>query len=215
MGRRVTAESRLNPAGRLHDPRDGQWAWPAKATGTWAHLHPHHELHVKDSSGLRSNLSYIVTTMANISGTAAQLSPSDSDSPFMQPQYVMAERINVSGESEVLVVWKPNWIPTADMADMQVYDDFKKATHCKFNSMVGSLTLPVDRGSKLAEDMYNLADKATKQIAKFRTDMAGASVPQTTRVRKAASSRTLRKQRNASTANVTKATAPKHKTKKP
>jgi hypothetical protein len=149
--------------------------------------------------------------MANISGTAAQLSPSDSDSQFMHPQYVMAERINVSGEGEVLVVWKPNWIPSADMADMQVYDDFKKATHCKFNSMVGSLTLPVDRGSKLAEDISNLADKATKQIAKFRTDIAGASVPPTTRVRKAASSRTLR---NAGTANVTKATAPKHKTKK-
>ena len=152
--------------------------------------------------------------MANFSNSAPLSPPSDSDSHMMLPQYVMAERINVSGESEVLVVWKPNWIPTADMADMQVYDDFKKATHCKFNSMVGSLTLPVDRGSKLAEDMYNLADKATKQIAKFRTDMAGASVPQTTRVRKAASSRTLRKQRNASTANVTKA-APKHKTKKP
>ena len=81
--------------------------------------------------------------MANISGTAAQLSPSDSDSQFMHPQYVMAERINVSGEGEVLVVWKPNWIPSEDMADMQVYVDFKKATHCKFNSMVGSLTLPV------------------------------------------------------------------------
>ena len=88
--------------------------------------------------------------MANISDTAP-LSPSpDSDSHIMLPQYIMAERISLSGEGEVLVVWKPNWIPTADMAGMAVYDDFKKATtHCKFSSMVGSLTLPVDRGSKV------------------------------------------------------------------
>jgi hypothetical protein len=78
--------------------------------------------------------------------------------------------------------------------------------------MVGSLTLPVDRGSKLADDLSSFADKATKQIAKFRTDMAGASAPQTARVRKVASSRTLR--RTASTANVTKAAAPAKKTKK-
>ena len=149
--------------------------------------------------------------MANSSDTAPLSPPSNSDSHIMLPQYVMAERISSNGEGEVLVVWKPNWIPTADMVDMQVYDDFKKASHCKFNSMVGSLTLPVDRGSKLADDLSSHCDKASKQIAKFRTDIAGASVPQTARVRKAASSRTLRK---AGTANVAKATAPAKKTKK-
>ena len=153
--------------------------------------------------------------MANFSNSAPLSPPSDSDSHMMLPQYVMAERISLSGEGEVLVVWKPNWIPTADMVDMPVYDDFKKAPHCKFNSMVGSLTLPVDRGSKLAGDISSVVDKATTQIAKFRTDMAGASVPQTVttaRVRKVASSRTLR--RTASTANVAKAAAPSKKTKK-
>jgi hypothetical protein len=154
---------------------------------------------------------YIVTTMANINGTAAQLSPSDSDSQVMQPQYVMAERINVSGEGEVLVVWKPNWIPSADMADMQVYDDFKKATHCKFDSTVGSLTLPVDRGSKLADDVSIVADKASRQITKFHTDMADAIAPQIVRVQKAASSRTTR---SAGTADMTKVTAPTKKARK-
>ncbi len=129
----------------------------------------------------------------------------------MVPQYVMAERITLSGAGEVLVVWKPNWIPSADMADMQVYVDFKKAAHCKFNSMVGSISLPVERGSQLADDVFSISDKATKQIAKFRSDMAAASVPQTARVRKAAPSRSLRK---AGTANVAKAAAPSKRTKK-
>jgi len=164
-------------------------------------LHRHNDPHVKCPSDIRDNLRFIVTTMANISSNAPLSPSSDSDSHIMLPQYVMAERISLSGEGEVLVVWKPNWIPTADILDMQVYDDFKKATHCKFNSMVGSLTLPVDRGSKLADDLSSFADKATKQIAKFRTDMAGASAPQTARVRKVAS-------------NVTKAAAPAKKTKK-
>ena len=55
-------------------------------------------------------------------------------------------------------------------------------------SMVGSLTLPVDRGSKLADVISSVTDKASTQITTFRTDIAGASVPQTARVLKAASS---------------------------
>jgi hypothetical protein len=54
--------------------------------------------------------------------------------------------------------------------------------------MVGSLTLPVDRGSKLADVISSVTDKASTQITTFRTDIAGASVPQTARVLKAASS---------------------------
>jgi hypothetical protein len=112
--------------------------------------------------------------------------PSDSDSHIMIPQCVVAERKSLSGESEVLVVWQPNWIPAADMAGMQAYVDFQQASHCKFSSMIGSLTLPVDRGSKLAEDVAIVADKALKQISKYRKNMAGASAPQIVRVPKAA-----------------------------
>jgi hypothetical protein len=138
----------------------------------------------------------------DISDTEPQ-AESDSVSHIMIPQCVLAERKSLSGEGEVLVVWQPNWIPSADMAGMQAYDDFQKASHCKFNSMVGSITLPVDRGSKLADDVSSVADKASRQIAKFRTDMAGASAPQIVRVPKVVSSRTLR---SAGTATV-KATA--------
>ena len=137
---------------------------------------------------------------------------SDSDSHMMIPQCVLAERKSLSGEGEVLVVWQPNWIPSADLLGMQSYDDFQRASHCKFSSMIGSLTLPVDRGSKLAEDISNQADKATKQIAKFRTDMAGAAnAPQIVRVQKAASSRTTR---SAGTADMTKVTAPTKRARK-
>jgi hypothetical protein len=146
----------------------------------------------------------------DISDTEPQAA-SDSDSHIMIPQCVLAERKSLSGEGEVLVVWQPNWMPSADMAGMQAYDDFQKASHCKFNSMVGSITLPVDRGSKLADDVSSVADKASRQIAKFRSDMAGASAPQIVRVPKAAvSSRTLR---SAGTATV-KATAAAKATKK-
>ena len=131
--------------------------------------------------------------------------PSDSDSHIMIPLSVLAERKSLSGESEVLVVWQPNWIPSADLWGMQSYDVFQRASHCKFSSMIGSLTLPVDRGSKLADDVSIVADKASKQISRFRTDMAGASAPQIVRVPKAAvSSRTLRSAGSAAPAKITK-----------
>ena len=133
--------------------------------------------------------------------------PSDSDSHIMIPLRVLAERKSLSGESEVLVVWQPNWMPAADMAGMQAYVDFQQASHCKFSSMIGSLTLPVDGGSKLAQDVAIIADKASKQISKFRTDMAGASAPQIMRVPKSAftvSSRTLRSAGSAAPAKITK-----------
>ena len=137
--------------------------------------------------------------------------PSDSDSHIMIPLRVLAERKSLSGESEVLVVWQPNWMPAADMAGMQAYVDFQQASHCKFSSMIGSLTVPVNRGTKLAEDVAIVADKASKQISQFRTDMAGASAPQIVRVTKAASSRTTR---SAGTADMTKVTAPTKKARK-
>ena len=131
--------------------------------------------------------------------------PSDSDSHMMIPLSVLAERKSLSGESEVLVVWQPNWIPAADMAGTQAFDDFQQASHCKFSSMIGSLTVPVNRGTKLAEDVAIVADKASRQISKFRTDMAGASAPQIVRVPKAAvSSRTLRSAGSAAPAKITK-----------
>jgi hypothetical protein len=113
--------------------------------------------------------------------------PSDSDSHIMIPLSVLAERKSHSGESEVLVVWQPNRIPAADMAGMQTSIrrlptgfalqvlQHDRQPHCARES-----------STKLAEDVAIVADKASKQISKFRTDMAGASAPQIVRVLKAA-----------------------------
>jgi hypothetical protein len=166
---------------------------------------------VQNNGDVRDIMRHIDTTMVFDVSDSESHAQSDSDSHIMIPQCVLAERKSLSGECEVLVVWQPNWIPSADLRGMQSYDVFQRASHCKFSSMIGSLTLPVDRGSKLADDVSIVAGKASRQIIKFHTAMADAIAPQIVRVQKAASSRTTR---SAGTADMTKVTAPTKKARK-
>ena len=69
-------------------------------------------------------------------------------------QDILAARTSVSGDDEVLVVWKPSWIPVSNVEDGPVWQRFKAATKWSFTSgHCGMRTiLPVESNTTLAVD---------------------------------------------------------------
>ena len=103
-------------------------------------------------------------------------SPSPPSSAILwDVQDILAERRTLNGNSEVLVVWKPSWIPKENIADGQIWLNFEQAPKCQFTSAIGKIILPVDQGSSLSEDIEFVAKHAEKQISTYRADYAHAS----------------------------------------
>jgi hypothetical protein len=97
--------------------------------------------------------------MSETGNESAQLSSSESppsiEGNLWDVQDILAERETADGESEVLVVWKPSWIPKINMQhDGPVMRSFRKAFKARFDSgtALGTLILPVEPGTKLALD---------------------------------------------------------------
>ncbi len=66
----------------------------------------------------------------------------------------MAERTSTTvGVNEVLVVWKPDWIPITNVPDGPVLRQHRDARKCIFKSSVGKIILPVEPDSTLEDDM--------------------------------------------------------------
>jgi hypothetical protein len=66
---------------------------------------------------------------------------------------ILAQRTSVTGDNELLVVWKSSWIPISNMqADGPVMRMFRNAPKCKFSSISGGmrLFLPMETGTVLA-----------------------------------------------------------------
>jgi hypothetical protein len=83
-------------------------------------------------------------------------SPSPTTGCIWDVQDILAERTTLQGDSELLVVWKPSWIPKSNMeADgpmMRVFDTAPKIVFR--NSVIRSLRilLPVEPGTVLQGD---------------------------------------------------------------
>jgi hypothetical protein len=78
-------------------------------------------------------------------------------------QEILAERTSISGENELLVVWKTSWIPRSNMdADGPVMRRFEKAPKCRFSTAAGSMRiiLPVEPGTVLAQECATIAAAA-------------------------------------------------------
>ena len=96
--------------------------------------------------------------------------PSPSSAPceghLWDVQEILAERTSVTGENELLVVWKTSWIPYSNMiADGPVMRRFKNAPKWNFSSAAGAMRiiLPIEPGTMLAQDcavIVNAADTA-------------------------------------------------------
>jgi hypothetical protein len=89
---------------------------------------------------------------------AAAASDSSSDGGMWDVADILAERTSVSGENEVLVVWKPSWIPISNLSDGPVLEQYSDSYKWKFSSAFGAmrLFLPVAPGTALAEDCASI-----------------------------------------------------------
>ena len=66
--------------------------------------------------------------------------PQSSDDALGEVQDILAERTSTTlGCSEVLVVWKPSWIPITNVQDGPILRKFRAATKCYFLSATGKL----------------------------------------------------------------------------
>ena len=70
-------------------------------------------------------------------------------------QAILAARTSVSGDDEVLVVWKPSWIPMSNVQpDGPGMLQFQAATKWAFTSAISGMRtiLPVEPGTTMAVD---------------------------------------------------------------
>jgi hypothetical protein len=88
---------------------------------------------------------------------------------------ILAQRTDVRGNSEVLVVWKPSWIPTENLVDGSVSRNWLQLPKCRFMSAAGNVILPVEDRSPLADDLALIAAEAEAQIAHYRAGFTGTS----------------------------------------
>ena len=87
-------------------------------------------------------------------------------------QAILAERHSrfQSSGSEVLVVWKPEWIPIVDVPPGPILSSFKAAPKVRFMSSVGKLILPVEPDTPLAYDVAAADAEMEQQMAAARRD---------------------------------------------
>jgi hypothetical protein len=91
--------------------------------------------------------------------------PQSSDDALGEVQDILAERTSTTlGCSEVLVVWKPSWIPITNVQDGNILRNWRDATKCYFLSAAGKLLLPVEPDSALADDMDAVAARTERQL---------------------------------------------------
>ena len=95
-----------------------------------------------------------------------------SEAHLWDVQEILAERTAISGEKELLVVWKTSWIPAKNMiADGPVMRRFSEAAKCKFSSAYGPMciTLPVEPGTALAHDCATVVAAARRAAQREMT----------------------------------------------
>ncbi len=78
---------------------------------------------------------------------------------------ILAERSSTTqGCNEVLVVWKPTWIPITNVQDGPILTKHRNARKCRFVSSVGKIILPVEPDSALADDIAAADAWTEKQL---------------------------------------------------
>jgi hypothetical protein len=92
-------------------------------------------------------------------------SPSSNEACIWDVQDILAERTSINGENELLVVWKPSWIPISNMADGPVMQRFKATPQWTYSSAKGQmrLKLPVEVGTDFADDCSAVLAAAAAQ----------------------------------------------------
>ena len=128
------------------------------------------------------NSNEFVTLYFIMSGKPASPSAStssvESDGHLWDVAEILAERTTVSGDLELLVVWKTSWIPKANMiADGPVLRRFEAERKCSFTAGKNAMriTLPVQPGTSLAADCDDLDHRSHCKRNIARLDAAAAT----------------------------------------
>lgn len=119
---------------------------------------------------------------------------------------IVAERTSLTGENELLVMWKPTWVPTSNVADGDILEHFQSGAKVKFvhTSSNMHIMIPVGPGTTLAADCTMV--KNTEQhmgrgktiTAHFASAVNDTNGPDVTR--SSASKRTLSPSRHENSA---------------
>ena len=95
--------------------------------------------------------------------------PHTCSGQIWEVQAILAERTSKTGGcNEVLVVWKPDWIPITNVPDGPVLREHCEARKCIFKSSVGKVILPVEPDSTLEDDMVAAAARLDSAIQEAR-----------------------------------------------
>jgi hypothetical protein len=91
--------------------------------------------------------------------------PHPSDDALGEVKDILAERLSTTLRcSEVLVTWKPSWIPITNVQDGPILRKFRAAPKCYFLSSAGKLILPVEPDTALADDIDAAAARMDRQL---------------------------------------------------
>ena len=95
--------------------------------------------------------------------------PPPHSEKFWDVQAILAERHSAfQTGSEVLVAWKPCWIPIENVPEGPLLSSFQEAPKVRFQSSVGKLILPVEPDTALADDVAAAADRSERQMREHR-----------------------------------------------
>lgn len=111
--------------------------------------------------------------MSSVSGDRSALSlssePQSITDQLGEVLDILAERTSTTqGCNEVLVVWKPTWIPITNVQDGPILTKHRNARKCRFISSVGKMILPVEPDSALADDIAAADARTEKQLELHR-----------------------------------------------
>ena len=118
---------------------------------------------------IRNCDSISITTMASSSDPSqspcAATQPIPHSEKFWDVQAILAERhSSFQTGGEVLVAWKPCWIPIENVPDGPILSSYREAPKARFLSSVGKVILPVEPDTALADDVAIAVHEADRQI---------------------------------------------------
>jgi hypothetical protein len=83
-------------------------------------------------------------------------------------QEILAERTSLSGENEILVVWKPGWIPKGNLMEGHIRDAWETSQKWSTTKTVAGMRmevlLPVMPHTQLAADLEMIARNKRQRL---------------------------------------------------
>ena len=85
--------------------------------------------------------------------TPSPNSSSSDSGQLWDVQEILAERTSISGDNELLVVWKTGWVPKNNVKPGPVLQRFRAAPKFRFKSKAGDIYWAVEPDTSLAHDI--------------------------------------------------------------